>query len=117
MPWVLPCRILEVVARSSPAGGARVRGRSDISLLDLLDLGLLRPGQKLQLVRQAGPAVNATVTDRGTIVCQGTEFRSLTMAAKAVKGFSVNGWEAWRIPQGNGTVNLDTLRQQARQQR
>lgn len=94
-----------------------MRGRSDISLLDLLDLGLLRPGQKLQLVGREGLAVNATVTDRGTIVCEGTEFKSLTMAAKAVKGFSVNGWKAWRIPQGNGAVNLDTLRQQARRQR
>jgi hypothetical protein len=94
-----------------------VRGQSDISLLDLLGLGLLRPGQKLQLVRRKGPAVNATVTDRGTIVYEGTEFKSPSMAARAVKGFSVNGWVAWRTPQGNGTVNLDALRQQARGQR
>ena len=91
--------------------------RSDISLLDLLDLGLLPPGQKLVLVRREGPAVNATITDRGTIVCKGTEFKSRTTAAKAIKGYCVNGWEAWRIPQDNGTVSLDTLRQQARQQR
>ena len=92
-------------------------GRSDISLLDLLELGLLLPGQTLQLSRRQGPTINATVTDRGTIVCEGTEFTSPTTAAGAIRGNSVNGWQAWRIPQGNTTVKLDTLRQQARQQR
>jgi hypothetical protein len=97
-------------------GRYSLRGRSDISLLDLLELGLLQPGQTLQLVRRAGQTINATVTGRGTIICNGAEFQSPTTAATAALGVNTNGWQAWRISKGYPIVKLDALRQQARQQ-
>lgn len=89
-----------------------MRGRSDITVRDLVDSGLLRPGQELVLGVRG--RATATVTKQGTILYQGVEYQSPTMAANAASGTNLNGWKAWRLQLGDGVVELNNLREEAR---
>ncbi len=92
-------------------------GRSDISLADLLRLGLLRPGQDLRMGRRTGAPIHATVTGQGTILLGGTEFRSPSLAANAIRGTNSNGWKTWQADLDGNMVYLEVLRQRARRVR
>lgn len=66
------------------------RGRSAVSLAQLLEAGLLRDGQELRLRGPAG--VSATISASGAILYQGQEYQGPSTAAKAAKGgTSTNG--------------------------
>lgn len=90
-----------------------MRGRSDISVHDLVDHGLLQPGEEL-LLGVRGLA-RATVTDAGNLQMNGEEYRSPTMAANAASGTNLNGWKAWRLRRGDRVIELDALRREARE--
>jgi hypothetical protein len=87
------------------------RGRSPVSMKDLLDAGLLTAGQEL---RGRG-SVRAKVTATGGLVVAGTEHRSPSNAATAaLDGTSTNGWFFWRVQHGQDWVRLDELRRQVK---
>src|SRR5271166_2635888 len=80
-----------------------------ISIKDLLDAGLIQPGQELRF--QGRIEAKATVTPTGAISFQGVDYRTLSGAASAVRGTSRNGWTAWRVQTDrNAWVTLSELR-------
>ena len=107
------CLRLIIAYRSTE--GAKMRGRSDISIRDLVERGLLQPGEELMLGVRG--LARATVTNAGTLKMNGEEYRSPTMAANAASGTNLNGWKAWRLTRGDRVIELDALRQEARQRR
>lgn|SRR5579884_5668 len=76
------------------------RGRSLVSLSELVDAGLLQPGDELSF-RQSDDLV-ATITESGTLRFQGAEYRSPSTAGRAATaGRAVNGWVAWSVTSGD----------------
>jgi hypothetical protein len=71
------------------------RGRSQVSLLDLLNAGVIQPGERLRFYNRE--ETQAEVTARGTVLFRGVEYSSLSAAGSAVTNNSVNGWEAWHV--------------------
>jgi Restriction Enzyme Adenine Methylase Associated len=85
-------------------------GRSPVSLSDLLQAGLLRPGQKLWFRRKR--EIRAEVTASGTIRLAGREYTSPSTAGKAAsQGSSTNGWVAWYVKEGDEWTDLAALRE------
>ena len=85
------------------------RGRSTVSLGDLLSAGSLQPGQ--QLTFRQRPEVTAEVLANGRLKFGGTEYSSPSTAARAVLGgTSTNGWLAWSIREGDVLVALSDVR-------
>lgn len=84
------------------------RGRSPVSVSDLIVSGLLRPGQELRF-RQT-PTV-AVVAPDGKLNIDGRAFASPSTAAAAVLGgTATNGWLAWYLEEGEGRRSLAQLR-------
>ena len=75
------------------------RGRSEVSLMDLIDARLIRPGQTLRFNSREDTL--AEVTSQGTVLYQGVEYSSLSAAGSAVTNKAVNGWLAWQIKFGD----------------
>jgi hypothetical protein len=89
-------------------GGVR-RWHSRVTLKDLIDAGLLRPGQELQFGRRVD--VRAQVTPQGTVLFKGVYYASPSSAGASVNGTSVNGWVAWRLQEKNANwITLADLR-------
>lgn len=86
-------------------------GRSPVSLADLISAGLLKPGEKLQLRRQAD--LTARVLPDGRLETKEGTFSSPTTAANRLLGGSSNGWVVWRAKRGSEWVLLSTLRSEA----
>jgi hypothetical protein len=85
------------------------RGRSAVSLTQLLEAGLVREDQELRLRGQKG--VTATITATGSIKYRGELYPSPSTAARAAKGgTSTNGWTAWQVEDDGVWVNLSELR-------
>ena len=86
------------------------RGRSEVSLMDLIQAGLIQPGQVLQFYHRENTL--AHVTPRGTVLFQGVEYNSLSRAGKAVTNAAMNGWTTWHVKVGNGDwVRISELRE------
>jgi CBS domain-containing protein len=99
--------------------GARGRsmyliGGRRVTVSDLLDAGLIRPGAKLRFKRKRiGKTYYATVTDKGRIRLEpdGEEFRSPSRAAMVAAGMrAVDGWRAWLVVDRDRL--LDAVRQE-----
>ena len=88
-------------------------GRSDVSISDLLDLGILQPGQELRL-RGRGDG-KATVGADGELLVAGKRYGSPSTAANSILGRHSNGWFEWSVRHGKEWIPLDKLRQQARE--
>ncbi len=89
-----------------------VNGRK-VTVVDLLDDGLLEPAEPVEFVRpRLGQRYTATVRADGTFVlADGSEFQSPSLAAmRAADLVSYDGWYAWRVPRLGGT-KLHELRQ------
>jgi len=86
------------------------RGGSPVTIRDLLDAGLLKPGQELRF--SGHEDIRANVTSSGTVRFRGVEYRSPSMAAKAVRGTSLNGWFVWRAKSAGQWIRLRDLRKQ-----
>ena len=83
------------------------RRRWRISVQDLIDGGLLEPGQEICFSRRN---VRAQITSGGTVLFNGREYTSLSTAAKGVYGTSLNGWTAWGVGSNEGWIPLAHLR-------
>jgi hypothetical protein len=80
-----------------------------VSLMDLIQAGLIQPGQALQFNRRE--STRAHVTPHGTVLFQGVEYSSLSAAGRAVTNKAVNGWAAWRVKVGNSDwIKISDLR-------
>ena len=89
-----------------------INGRR-VRVMDLVDAGLLRPGQELVFERpRIGEVHRAVVTENARIkVADGQEFASPSRAAVEVSGaVAMDGWYTWRV--GDGGPLLYQLRQQ-----
>ncbi len=87
-------------------GTRRPAASYDVSVKDLLDAGLIRPGLELRK-RYLGSEVEATIEPDGRVRCGSETFKSLSIAAGAarvaVKGlpsdgrryYQTNGWTFW----------------------
>jgi hypothetical protein len=86
------------------------RGRSPISIGDLLEAKLLKPDQRLTF---RGRAVVATVAADGRITFGGNLYGTPSAAASAAAdGMSYNGWLAWSTQSEGGVFTLAELRDQ-----
>ena len=84
------------------------RGRSSVSLSDLMGAGLLRPGQEL-CFRHSGEV--AVVTDSGALRLRGNEYHSPSTAGQVITGGpNLNGWMAWYVTSDGERASLATLR-------
>lgn len=84
--------------------------RPQISLVDLVRQGRLKPGAKLihKARRFKERNVSAAVVEGGAIRYAGKTYRSLSAAASAVTGKPADGWTFWRIAETG--EQLDQLR-------
>jgi hypothetical protein len=83
----------------------------DVSVKDLIDAGLLQPGDVLRTTRRGSPATAAAEAD-GRVVVGGTPYTSPSTAAVAASGNkSEPGWEYWAVERDGHAVPLYTLRQ------
>ena len=86
-----------------------------IMLKDLLDQGLLEPGERLVSTSSTYPA-EATITDDGMIEMHGERHTSPSAAATAVKACvggmdpTTNGWIFWAVVRPAEIVRFDTIR-------
>ncbi|MFF0498216.1 hypothetical protein ACFYU5_17540 [Nocardia aobensis] len=92
-----------------------VNSEYDEDMLLLLDLGLLRAGQKLIFEQpRKGQRHIAFVESDGRIRFQNTRYVSPSIAAVAAAGRSSNSWISWRTTEGQF---LDDLRKKARKRK
>jgi CBS domain-containing protein len=83
-----------------------------VTVFDLIDAGLLAPGDALRFERpRTHKTHNAVITAEGTLVLDdGQEFRSPSRAAAvAADTVAVDGWHAWTV--SSSGRSLDALRQ------
>ena len=80
-----------------------------INLKSLIDGGKVRPGETVVMRRRQGSARSAKINADGTLTTDdGKVHRSPSGAAKHLVGRSIDGWTAWRLPDGR---TLDELRE------
>jgi hypothetical protein len=85
------------------------KGRSPISIADLLKAGLLRDGQELYLRRDESKI--GYIAKDGSIVVEGTKYANPTGAAKATGSWkTVKGWTAWSVECNGRRIQLADLR-------
>ena len=86
------------------------RGRSRLSISELISKGVLVSGQELRFRGQ--PELTGSITPQGEIRYGDVTYKSPSTAAKAViGGGSTNGWLAWRALAGDAWVPLASLRE------
>jgi hypothetical protein len=86
------------------------RGRSAVTLAQLLESGLISAGRELRLRGTAG--ARAVITQTGGVEYAGKEYPSPSTAARAARGgTSSNGWVAWQVQVDGRWVDLGHLRQ------
>ena len=81
------------------------------TLLDLINAGLLRPGDLLTSTDVALEAL-AEVTDDGEILLDDKTYDTPDRAARAVGRETIDGWEFWGLVEDTGTKTLASLRAQ-----
>ena len=77
----------------------------------LLEAGLIIPGQALGATFKKRP-VAGTVTAAGEVEVRGVKHQSLSAAASAATGGSINGWDFWHTHHEGRRVPLKELRSQ-----
>jgi hypothetical protein len=91
-------------------------GMGDISVMDLIDAGLIQPGEILVWDRKiANQHYEVTTTDSGSLMADDTTYASPSTAADSLAGGSHNGWTAWQV-KGSGD-KLAKLRAKLAEQR
>ena len=93
---------------------ARYKQHYAETIKDLVDAGLLAPGQELQPTRK-GKTDRAIVLESGHLRIGESEFASPSAAAKAVSGNSSEpGWEFWAVEVDGRRTSLFDLRMRLR---
>ena len=88
------------------------------TVLDLLDAGLLQPGDELRSVRKALSEVRAKLGPDGRLEVDGEVHGSLSAAAVSVSGNKAEpGWEFWGVKRNGKLVSLNELREEFRESR
>ena len=106
-------------SHSRPSGIGRLGAKRD-ELADLVAAGIVPPGLRLKHVnRRTRERYNGTVTESGTVLVDNDEgheeYPSLSAAAVALTGASINGWIWWTAEFDDGCeVLMDELRTQYR---
>jgi hypothetical protein len=86
------------------------RGRSKVSIRDLMDAGLLHEGETLFF--SIHPEIQANVMSDGNLEFKGAMYNSPSRAALAARGISVNGWVVWKTRNSDGElISIGTLRE------
>ncbi len=98
-------------------GKVRRRQHYTETVKDLIESGLLAPGQEL-LTTTPGRTERATALASGAIRFGGSDFDTLSAAAKAVTGnISEPGWDFWAIEEDGRRVTFFMLRERLRTRR
>lgn len=80
------------------------------SVSDLIEHGLLKPGDELRSTSPSWPATAALNAD-GSISLDGTSYKTLSGAGKVVcQGRSINGWDFWAVVRDGRTTPLTDIR-------
>lgn len=80
-----------------------------MNLKTLIDDGKVRSGETVVMRRRQGSDRSAKINGDGTLTTDdGKVHRSPSGAAKHVVGRPIDGWTAWRLPNGR---TLDELRE------
>jgi hypothetical protein len=106
--------LLEEVEGVPQGNGYQSRMAWGISLSELLDAGLLEPGEKLEWIRpRKGDEFHAQLLETGDIQIEdGRIFRSSSAAAASAANIvAANGWVAWRVPRLGAGVTLADVQQ------
>lgn len=96
-----------------PEDEAPTFGRSyhGVSVGDLIQAGLIRPGQTLEFAYGGYAGRVALIQSNGHLLVEGQTHETLSAAAKAVRGGATNGWEHWATRDANGNlVSMAELR-------
>jgi hypothetical protein len=102
-------------AHSMPPPAATKRRQFSATVADLVDAGLLHPGDELRPVRKTLSDARATLRPGGRLDINGEVHGSLSAAAVAVSGNkSEPGWGFWAVERDGKLVSLDELREQLR---
>ncbi|WP_157465707.1 hypothetical protein [Cellulomonas sp. Leaf395] len=81
-----------------------------ITMGQLLEAGLVQPGERLISTNGAWPA-SAVVLPNAKIDYNGGAYDTPSSAAQAVKnGAAVNGWDFWAVERSTGSERLSSLR-------
>ncbi|NJP95415.1 DUF2924 domain-containing protein [Nonomuraea sp. FMUSA5-5] len=94
------------------------RYRSKITVLDLIQAGLLAPGTRLVAASRKHPG-SAVVAADGSILYNGQKkkYPSLSTPAHELTGRPQNGWNFWKVETPSGWVKIGRLRHQLEQRR
>lgn len=87
----------------------RRRGRSQISLAELLEAGVLASDERLRL-QARGSTYWATITADGGVNVAGRTYPSLSAAAAAIVPYAVNGWRGWNVRRDGSWLSLAEVR-------
>ena len=94
------------------------KGRVNVSLLDIIDAGLLKPPVKL-IHSYKGHELEAELLPNGNVSFKGEEYKSPSAAGAYARGsvtgkpMSTDGWRFWQYKDENGNfVELDTARRE-----
>jgi hypothetical protein len=78
-----------------------------MDIASLISTGKLQPGTKLSWKRRLTGLHTVTVQADGSLVSDdGRKHKSPSGAAKAISGKPVDGWSAWKLPNGNAIGTL-----------
>lgn len=105
-PWVA-----QVSDEQSPAKKQRRKTYYPVKFKELVDSGLILPGDRLVSTNSTWPAT-ATVTEDGLILVNGREFSAPSSAGMAVTGNkAVDGWNFWAVDKPGRTTCFELRRQ------
>lgn len=98
------------------SNGVRGKRHYGISLRELLDAGLLHPGESLVLATSTKALTTATLTPNGTIWWQERTYETPSHPdfAALMGRQSLNGWTSWFVERPDGRRSLADIRSMLR---
>jgi hypothetical protein len=101
--------------RNGPGGRiilrvAGQRGRSSVTVRELLVRGQLRAGERLVGTHRGNRHAAEVLPDGRIRVADGQSFSSPSYAARHVTGHNTNGWRFWTVDRGGRAEELASLR-------
>ena len=97
------------------SGSGRTGRYYGVTLAQILEAGLIEPGDVLVSTNGAWPA-RARVAADARIEMDDEQYDTPSGAARAVKNGPANGWDFWARQMPNGSVPLSTLRAELMEQ-
>lgn len=95
---------------ASPTAPAAKKSMYAVTMAELINAGLLSPGEVLTSTNSVWPAT-AIIESDGSVRLGPTSYKNPSGAASAVKqGGAANGWDFWAVERSTGSTRLATLR-------